>query len=186
MASRTTTVMTFVTGLVVGYGVLYLLPGDDGHKAGMKPPGEEPIGETTGPVGPPDGELQEPEIPVGDLPPPGPDALPPLGDGVEEIPVDVPHFEPPEQDLDDGSAALRAHLVGAPDAWTAMADVAGDEHAGRCLDLARMARRMDAQAPPVIGVAALLLEERALLAELDAAGVDTSELSAQVEALRLL
>lgn len=188
IASRAKIVVTFLTGLVVGYGVLYLQPSEDGPPGGMQgpPPGQE--GPSDGPPGEgepgpaPDGPV--PEVPVGELPPPGPDALPPLGEGVEEIPVDVPHFEEPKDGATDGSSALRAHLTAAPQAWRDLAQKADGDLAAQCQRLADTADRMDPLAPPVAGVAQLIVNEHLALAQLDEAGIDASELRAQVDALR--
>ncbi|HJN76147.1 MAG TPA: hypothetical protein QGF58_19620 [Myxococcota bacterium] len=156
--------VTFIAGVAVGYGVLYLSPGDDQPQGGPAPD----------------------DMPSGELPPPGPDALPPLKEGVvDEIPIDVPRFEPPKDEIDDGSSELRTHLSEAAGLWSVAAEGSEGELAATCHELASTAEALDPGAPPVNEAARFLLAEHEALERLAAAGVAAEELQAQVDALRL-
>ena len=207
---RLRTVATFLAGVIVGGGAIYMSPAqqpmmDPSMPPGALPPGAFPPGGAPGEGGQPPGMVPGNGAPGAAGQPGGPADVPgiapgtiPQGlapaDGAEGVPEGPPLAEgsgvpdAPANRPSQGGSRLERHLRGAPEAWAGvLAQVEASPASARLApDVKAHIAALPAVGetmPPLQEVATYLANSRLLLDRIGGAGIDVSAYAVQVDAL---
>ncbi len=199
---RLRTVATFLAGVIVGGGAMYMSPAqqpgmDPGMPQGALPPGMVPgppgdLGQPPGVPGTPGAAGTPAEVP-GVLPGTVPQGVAPA-DGAQGVPEGPPLADgagvpdAPANRPSQGGSRLERHLRSAPEAWAGvLAQVEASPSAARLAPdvkahIAALPVVGDTM-PPLQDVAMYLANSRLLLDRIGGAGIDVSAYAVQIDTL---